>query len=249
MKINNINLCSYNNYISGNNNRFKTALKTEQPDCNSGLNPMEMLGRSQVKFTGGLNDYDFDKNYFDNISKILDLSKVDKDRFKKIVKRYLKDSGFSSVEDFCNSVDFKDDEHIDNFLGSVASGLNLSDEEIDVLGKDLLDSMLVRKVSNMCNEDEDFADIIFPIVVANVKNNLVCNNLIDKYDLAPKEAYNIMEYIKKMDQDVSPEQVAFQITENYNLFSIEDYHYVLETIQSRDKLFEDFLLVHYNDIF
>ena len=82
---------------------------------------------------------------------------------------------------------------------------------------------------------------MLPSAVKIVENNLVCNNLVEKYNLDLQEQKNILLHLQKLEQNVSPEQVAYEITEEYNLLSVNDYNYVLKTIKSRDKILMDFL--------
>lgn len=88
MKINSINFFSYSNSSPENFNNSKSVQKLNKSVINNTFNPMEILGRSQVKFTG-VNNGDlngFDKSFLDDISKELELSKQDSHKFKKVVK-------------------------------------------------------------------------------------------------------------------------------------------------------------------
>ena len=241
MKLNSINFLNYNNYAPKNIiNNSEPAQKGEQISIDNKLNQLEFLGRSQVKFTGINNDdsNEFDKAFFNDISKDLELSNEDSDKFKKIVNKFLKKNNYSSTEDLCESCD--DAELIDSFIVTVADGLNLSDEKIEILGDFFIKKYAVKKFSEALEEDESLADIIFPSAVKSIKNNLVCDNLLEQFNLDPREKQNIFSRLNQLEQNVSPEQIAYEITEEYNLSSIDDFNYVLKTIKSRDKMFMDF---------
>lgn len=241
MKLNSINFLNYNNYAPKNIiNNSEPAQKGEQISIDNKLNQLEFLGRSQVKFTGINNDdsNEFDKAFFNDISKDLELSNEDSDKFKKIVNKFLKKNNYSSTEDLCESCD--DAELIDSFIVTVADGLNLSDEKIEILGDFFIKKYAANKISKALEEDESLADIIFPSAVKSIKNNLVCDNLLEQFNLDPREKQNIFSRLNQLEQNVSPEQIAYEITEEYNLSSIDDFNYVLKTIKSRDKMFMDF---------
>ena len=241
MKLNSINFLNYNNYAPKNIiNNSEPAQKGEQISIDNKLNQLEFLGRSQVKFTGINNDdsNEFDKAFFNDISKDLELSNEDSDKFKKIVNKFLKKNNYSSTEDLCESCD--DAELIDSFIVTVADGLNLSDEKIEILGDFFIKKYAVKKFSEALEEDESLADAVFPLIVKSIQNNLVCENLLEKFNLDPQEKQNILAHLIELEQNVSPEQIAYEITEEYNLPSIDDFNYVLKTIKSRDKMFMDF---------
>ena len=241
MKLNSINFLNYNNYAPKNINKPEPAQKGEQISIDNKLNQLEFLGRSQVKFTG-INNNDsneFDKTFFNDISKDLELSREDSDKFKKIVNKFLRKNNYSSTEELCASCD--DAELIDSFIITVADGLNLSDEKIEILGDFFIRKYAVMKFAEALENDESLADTVFPLFVKSIEKNLVCNNLVEKYNLDLQEQKNILLHLQKLEQNVSPEQVAYEITEEYNLLSINDYNYVLKTIKSRDKILMDFL--------
>lgn len=107
MKINSINFFSYSNSSPENFNNSKSVQKLNKSVINNTFNPMEILGRSQVKFTG-VNNGDlngFDKSFLDDISKELELSKQDSHKFKKVVNQFLKNNNYASTEEFCASCD------------------------------------------------------------------------------------------------------------------------------------------------
>ena len=240
MKLNSINFLNYNNYAPKNINKPEPAQKGEQISIDNKLNQLEFLGRSQVKFTG-INNNDsneFDKAFFNDISKDLELSREDSDKFKKIVNKFLKKNNYSSTEELCASCD--DAELIDSFIITVADGLNLSDEKIEILGDFFIRKYAVKKFSEALENDESLADVIIPIAAKSITNDLVCNSLMEKLNLEEKEKTNIIAHLKKLDDNISPEQVAYEITEDYNLSSIDDFNDVLNTIKSRDKMFMDF---------
>ena len=239
MKINSINYFNYNNYTPQNINNSESCQKCESV-LNNKLNRLEFLGRSQVKFTG-INNYDsneFDKTFFNDISKDLELSREDSDKFKKIVNKFLKKNNYSSTEDLCAACD--NGELIESFIITVAEGLNLSDEKIEKLDDFFIKKYAVKKFSEALEEDESLADAVFPLIVKSIQNNLVCENLLEKFNLDPQEKQNILSHLIELEQNVSPEQIAYEITEEYNLPSIDDFNYVLKTIKSRDKMFMDF---------
>ena len=240
MKLNSINFLNYNNYAPKNINKPEPAQKGEQISIDNKLNQLEFLGRSQVKFTG-INNNDsneFDKTFFNDISKDLELSREDSDKFKKIVNKFLKKNNYSSTEDLCAACD--DGELIESFIDTVAEGLNLSDEKIEKLDDFFIKKYAVKKFSEAFKEDESLADTMLMFAAKSMKNNLVCENLLEKFNLDPQEKQNIFSHLNKLEQDIPPEQIAYEITEEYNLLSIDDFNYVLKTIKSRDKMFMDF---------
>ena len=239
MKINSINYFNYNNYTPQNINNSESCQKGESV-LNNKLNRLEFLGRSQVKFTGINNDEsnEFDKTFFNDISKDLELSREDSDKFKKIVNKFLKKNNYSSTEDLCAACD--DGELIESFIITVAEGLNLSDEKIEKLDDFFIKKYAVKKFSEAFKEDESLADTMLMFAAKSMKNNLVCENLLEKFNLDPQEKQNIFSHLNKLEQDIPPEQIAYEITEEYNLLSIDDFNYVLKTIKSRDKMFMDF---------
>ncbi len=241
MQIKSINCFNYNNYALKNIYSSTTEQKGKQISINNELNRLEFFGRSQVKFTGINNDdfNEFDKTFFNDISKDLELSSEDSDKLKKIVNRFLKKNNYSSTEDLCAFCD--NAELIDSFIDTVAEGLNLSDEKIEKLDDFFIKKYAVKKFSEALEEDESLFNTIRTSAVKIVENNLVCNNLAEKYNLDLQEQKNILLHLQKLEQNVSPEQVAYEITEEYNLLSINDYNYVLKTIKSRDKILMDFL--------
>lgn len=247
MKINSINFFSYSNSSPENFNNSKSVQKLNKSVINNTFNPMEILGRSQVKFTG-VNNGDlngFDKSFLDDISKELELSEQDSHKFKKVVNQFLKNNNYASTEEFCASCDT--DEKFYSFIENVAYGLNLPDEKIVILDNALMNKIMTIKLLKVLEEDESLADIIIPLTVKSTTNDLVCNNLIEKFNLTPKEKNNISSHLKRLENDISPEQIAYDITEDYKLTSIDDYNYVLRTIKSRDKMFIDFMTENDSD--
>lgn len=240
MKINSINLYSYNSQFNKNINNVVLNKNDRQNNINNDLKNLEVLGRSQVKFTGINNDdlNEFDKAFLNDISKELEFSKQDSHKFRKVVNQFLKNNNYASPEDFCMSCDT--DEKYYSFIENVASQFNLPDEKIEKLDKALMNKIMMIKLSKVFEEDESLADAIIPIATKSIENNLVCNNLVEKFNLDEKEKTNIYSYLKKLENDISPEQVAYEITEDYNLSSIDDFNYVLDTINSRDKMLMDF---------
>ncbi len=240
MKINSINFFNYNNYVPKNINNSVPIQNWKQVHINNELSQLEILGRSQLKFTGIKNDdsNEFDKAFFYDISKDLELSHEDSDKFKKIVNKFLKMNNYSSTEDLCASCD--NAELIDSFINTVAEGLNLSDEKIEKLDDFFIKKYAVKKFSEAFEEDESLADTMLLFAAKSMKNHLVWENLLEKFNLDPQEKQNIFSYLNKLEQDIPPEQIAYEITEEYNLPSIDDFNYVLKTIKSRDKMFMDF---------
>ena len=240
MKINSVNFFNYSNYTPKNISNPELNQQDKQNGINYKLNPMEILGISQVKFTGINNDdsNEFDKTFFNDISKDLELSREDSDKFKKIVNKFLKKNNYSSTEDLCAACD--NGELIESFIITVAEGLNLSDEKIEKLDDFFIKKYAVKKFSEALEEDESLADAVFPLIVKSIQNNLVCENLLEKFNLHSQEKQNILSHLIELEQNVSPEQIAYEITEEYNLPSIDDFNYVLKTIKSRDKMFMDF---------
>ena len=241
MKINSINLFNYNSQSNKNINNVVLNKNDRQNSINNDLNTLELLGRSQVNFTGVNNDdlNEFDKAFLHDLSKELEFSKQDSHKFKKVVNQFLKNNNYASPEDFCASCDT--DEKYCSFIENVASQFNLSDEKIEILDKALMNKIMMSKLSKVLEEDESLADVIMPIAAKSITNDLVCNNLMEKLNLDEKEKTNIISHLKKLDDYISPEQVAYEITEDYNLSSIDDFNYVLNTINSRDKMCMDFL--------
>ena len=241
MKINNINYFNYNLNNSGYGKIAKQNQPNKQFSYNNELNAMEFLGRSQVKFTGLSNDdfSEFDKAFFNDISKDLELSREDSDKLKKIVNKFLKKNNYSSTEDLCAS--FDTDEKYYSFFENVASQLNLSAEKVMLLDNALMNKIMMIKFSKALEEDESLAETIIPFAVKSAENNLVCDKLLEKFKLDTKEHQNILSHLKKLENDISPEQIAYDITDDYKLTSIDDYNYVLKTIKSRDKMLIDFM--------
>lgn len=242
MKINSINYFSYNNFSHKNiNNAVSNKDGDRANNIKNELNDLEVLGRSQVKFTGANNSEanEFDKTFYNNISKELELSKQDSHKFKKVVNQFLKNNNYDSLEEFCLSCDT--DEKFYSFIENVAEELNLSDEKADILENEFVKNLAVNKLSKAFEEDDSLLETFLPFAIESMKNNLVSDNLIKAFDLDEKEQQNINSYLQKLESDISPEQIAYEITDDYNLTSIDDYNYVLKTIKSRDKLLMDFI--------
>ena len=182
---------------------------------------------------------EFDKTFYNEISKELELSKQDSHKFKKVVNQFLKNNNYDSLEEFCLSCDT--DEKFCSFIENVAEELNLSDEKADILENEFVKNLAVNKLSKAFEEDDSLLETFLPFAIESMKNNLVSDNLIKAFDLDEKEQQNINSYLQKLESDISPEQIAYEITDGYNLSSLEDYNYVLKTIKSRDKLFKDFI--------
>lgn len=242
MKINSINYFSYNNLPHQNTNSAISNQDDDRPNnIKNELNVLEVLGRSQVKFTGADNNEadEFDKTFYNNISKSLELSDEDSHKFKKIVNKFLKDNNLSSTQELFSSQD--NEKMLCSFIDNVAEGLNLSDEKADILENEFVKNLAVNKLSKAFEEDDSLLETFLPFAIESMKNNLVSDNLIKTFNLDEKEQQNINSYLQKLESDISPEQIAYEITDDYNLTSIDDYNYVLKTIKSRDKLFKDFI--------
>lgn len=242
MKINSINYFSYNNLPHQNTNSAISNQDDDRPNnIKNELNVLSVLGRSQVKFTGADNNEadEFDKTFYNNISKSLELSDEDSHKFKKIVNKFLKDNNLSSTQELFSSQD--NEKMLCSFIDNVAEGLNLSDEKADILENEFVKNLAVNKLSKAFEEDDSLLETFLPFAIESMKNNLVSDNLIKAFDFDEKEQQNINSYLQKLESDISPEQIAYEITDGYNLSSLEDYNYVLKTIKSRDKLFTDFI--------
>ena len=242
MKINSINIFNYNNFSHKNINNAVSNKDGDRPNnIKNELNVLEVLGRSQVKFTGADNNEadEFDKTFYNNISKSLELSDEDSHKFKKIVNKFLKDNNLSSTQELFSSQD--NEKMLCSFIDNVAEGLNLSDEKADILENEFVRNLAVNKLSKAFEEDDSLLETFLPFAIESMKNNLVSDNLIKTFNLDEKEQQNINSYLQKLESDISPEQIAYEITDDYNLTSIDDYNYVLKTIKSRDKLLMDFI--------
>lgn len=242
MKINSINIFNYNNFSHKNTNNAVSNKDGDRPNnIKNELNVLSVLGRSQVKFTGADNNEadEFDKTFYNNISKSLELSDEDSHKFKKIVNKFLKDNNLSSTQELFSSQD--NEKMLCSFIDNVAEGLNLSDEKADILENEFVRNLAVNKLSKAFEEDDSLLETFLPFAIESMKNNLVSDNLIKTFNLDEKEQQNINSYLQKLESDISPEQIAYEITDDYNLTSIDDYNYVLKTIKSRDKLLMDFI--------
>lgn len=242
MKINSINSFNYNNFSHKNiNNAVSNKDDDRANNIKNELNVLSVLGRSQVKFTGADNNEtnEFDNTFYKDMSKSLELSDEDTHKFKKIVNKFLKDNNLSSTEDLLSSQD--NEEMLGSFIENVADGLNLSDDKIDILENEFVKKLAVSKLKKAFEEDDSLLETFVPFAIESMKNNLVSGNLIKAFNLDEKEQQNINSYLQKLESDISPEQIAYEITDDYNLTSIDDYNYVLKTIKSRDKLLMDFI--------
>ncbi len=241
MKISNIKVFNYNlSNPRSCNNPVPNQLGSESGNSLN-MDHMELLGRSQVRFTG--DEYgqpnEFDRTFFGEMSKKLNLSNEDANKFRKIVNRFLKTNNYSSVENFCKSdVQY---EQIDSFVEKVAIGLNLSDKKIDTFANSLIDIIALNRITEMLAEDEALVEDLIPILTNSIKHGMVCDNLIQKFNLDPDERENIVSHLQKLNQGTSPEQVAYEFTEKYHLSSFDDYKYTLETINSANDFLEEFL--------
>lgn len=242
MKINSINFFNYNNLPHKNsNNNASINQNARQNGVQNELKSLEVLGRSQVKFTGNNQDKSnvFDDSFYKQISKKLELSNNDNNKFKKIVTKFMQSNNFSSTEEFFSACD--DVNVVDSFIKHVEKGLNLSAAKNDIFEDFFIQNLTVNKLAKALEEDDSLFDDMMPFVTKSIENNLVCDNLVEKFNLDAKEKTNIISHLNKLDDDISPEQVAYDITEDYNLKSIDDFNYVLKTIKSRDKMGMDFL--------
>lgn len=242
MKINSINLFSYNNLPQKNTqNNTLTNQNARQNDIQNELKSLEVLGRSQVKFTGNSEDKsnEFDDLFYNQISKKLELSDDENNKFQKIVTKFMKANNFSSTEEFFSACD--NVEVVDSFIKIVETGLKLSSEKNDIFEEFFIQNLAVNKLAKALEEDDSLFDDMMPFVTKSLENYLVCNNLVEKFNLDEKEKTNIISHLNKLENNISPEEVAYDITEDYNLSSIDDFNYVLKTIKSRDKMGMDFL--------
>lgn len=242
MKINSINFFNYNNLPHKNsNNNASINQNARQNGIQNELKSLEVLGRSQVKFTGSNNDKskEFDDFLYNQISKKLELSDDENNKFQKIVTKFMKANNFSSTEEFFSACD--DVEVVDSFIKIVETGLKLSPEKNDIFEEFFLQNLTVNKLSKAFEEDSTLFDNMMPFVTKSLENYLVCNNLVEKFNLDEQEKTNIISHLNKLENNISPEEVAYDITEDYNLSSIDDFNYVLKTIKSRDKMCMDFL--------
>ena len=241
MKINKINFLNYQNNVLKNNNTPALNRENKQSVCDNKLNPMEMLGRSQVTFKGTNNDNlsQFDKSFCDDILKNLELSKNDSYKFKKNVNQFLKNNNYSSPENFCMSCNT--DEKYCSFIESAVEGLNLSEEKIVMLDNALMNKIMMIKLLKVVEEDEELANIVMPIAINAAKNSLICDNLIKKFNLDKNEQENILSQLKRLEQGVSLEQIAYEITEAYNLYSKDDFDYIVENLKSKDEQFANWV--------
>lgn len=242
MKINSINLFSYNNLPQKNTqNNTLTNQNDSQNGIQSELKALDILGRSQVKFTGNHQDKSnvFDDSFYNQISKKLELSNNDNNKFKKIVTEFMKAINFSSTEEFFSACD--DVNVVDSFIKNVEKGLNLSAEKNDIFEDFFIQNLTMNKLAKALEEDDSLFGDMMPFVTKSIENNLVCDNLVEKFNLDEKEKTNIISHLNKLENNISPEEVAYDITEDYNLKSIDDFNYVLKTIKARDKMGMDFL--------
>lgn len=241
MKINKVNFFNYQNNTPKNNNAPIVNQESRKLNYDNKLNSMEMLGRSQVTFKGrnDNNLSEFNKTFCDDISKRLELSQNDSLKFKKNVNQFLKNNNYASPEAFCASCDT--DVEYYSFIENAVEGLNLSDEKIAKLNNALMSKVMMIKTLQVLDEDEDLVDTIIPIVVDSAKNSLICDNLIEKFNLDQNERENILSQLKRQEQGVSSKQIAYEITEAYNLYSKDDFDYIVEKLDSKDEQFAAWL--------
>ena len=203
MKINSINSFNYNNFSHKNiNNAVSNKDGDRANNIKNELNDLEVLGRSQVKFTGADNNEadEFDKTFYNNISKSLELSDEDSHKFKKIVNKFLKDNNLSSTQELFSSQD--NEKMLCSFIDNVAEGLNLSDEKADILENEFVRNLAVNKLSKAFEEDDSLLETFLPFAIESMKNNLVSDNLIKAFDLDEKEQQNINSYLQKLESDI-----------------------------------------------
>lgn len=235
MKINN---CSFYTRPILNNNNKTSQKQTSNVGFNYSLN--EAIGRSQVKFTGNKAENEYDKLFIDNISEILNLSDNDKRKCKSIVNRYLEENNFSSIQSVMKS---DDAEVYTNFTEAVGYGLNLSDDGFDKLTKGIMDHVLVDRIMEISEEDEDFARAAVSKGLNKLKDQEICDRLVENFGF--DEEYTLSQ-LSRRHEDVKSEQIAYEFIEHYNL-KLKDYKFIVETMNDVDENFVSEFLSQFCD--
>jgi len=181
MKINGISLLNYNvpQFRGGGNSPQNN--ENKQFDYAFA----EMLGRSQVNFTGQKNKnnkyQEYDKMFIDTVAQNLRLSDEDKQRLTADIQSFLNANNFKSLEDIAGD---KNSEIQADFISELGDDICQSDFDYEILGDAFQDRMY-------------YDGRYEPQVDLYEKDYEVVESVLDKYGLSEAEKADIFDVLKE----------------------------------------------------
>ncbi len=230
MKINPINTFKLNLYQpakTAGNSMQNT--QNQQFDCNLS----EVIGRSQVNFTSKKSNKidDFTKEFITSTSIQLDLSDSDKLKFERTVNKYFKENNISSMGEL---IEKKDTKKLNSLIDVTSKALDLSGDQKDILVNKIRNYFILGEFYKLAQEDEAFADNFFAAIKNKLTAGAVSAKIVDKFNLNEKdEMFITLKLENANNENIKPEQTAFELIEKYNLSS-EDYKFIVKTIKEFD---------------
>ena len=167
-----------------NNRSFKTNNTPEQNIqynlCNGKmLEHLEMLGRSQVNFTGN-KFIEYDKQFVDVLSKNLRLSQEDKEKLEDGVAIFLKNNNLKTLEDITGAENY---ELQSKFIGKIGCDICKSDNDYEILKDAFFDRV-------------DYVDKYEPKLDLYQKDYVVVEHILDKYNISERDKGDIFSILK-----------------------------------------------------
>lgn len=187
MKINNINFYNYNSIkspIFKAQDTTSQSLSSEQStNTQMNLNPAEMLGRSQVNFTG--RDFKFSENdqkFINVVAQNIRMSDDEKKQFEDAVSDYLTDNKYKSLDDISGD---ENSEIQGEFIEKVGYKLAfLSDMDFNMFADELIE----RTTQN--NGDYD------PKPDKYRKDFEVVDHILDQYKMSEDKKTEVFDVLK-----------------------------------------------------
>lgn len=201
MKVQNINLFNFYN--------FQKKLPASQPanesdfNYNKALHPQEVLGRSQINFTGG--NFQFsenDRKFLDSVASNLRLSKENKKLLEDITASYLE---FNDQTSFDYLEDDDKAEEQGEYCERIRTALNFSDNDLNIFTADFINRIFYYY------KDEEYK----PIERKYDKDLEVVDHIFEKYQVAENTKLAIFDTMK-MEAEAFGYDTVFDIFKSEN---------------------------------
>lgn len=197
MKIQNINFINFNNF--GGEAAISKPAYESNFDYNNTLHPQEILGRSQVNFTGGSFKFsENDRKFLDSAASNLRLSDEDKKILEDETANYLKENGIDSF-DYLEDNDKAEDQGV--YCERISKALDLSDGDFNIFCTDFIQRVCFYYGSEEYAPEERKYD----------KDLEVLDNILGKYNIGQMTMYSIFDVMKM-------EAEAFECDTIFDLF-------------------------------
>ncbi len=147
----------------------------------------EIIGRSQVKFTG--KEFEFwegDRAFLDVLALNLRLNDEEKQKLDNVVKDYMIQNNFKYIDDMVIGDDAIDANEQAYFAAKISEALDLSDDDFDIVASELIDRIYCD--GEYIPEDNRYQKDLPVLRKITENNNLDMHKLMNVFEILKQEA-------------------------------------------------------------